>query len=66
MCTFNETEVALARNSLEMQISGVHLVRICYNGLIEHHCTSWFLEGLCGGCTCKQSAVWILPFPLQN
>lgn len=34
MCTFSETEVALARNSLVMQISGVCLVHICYNGLI--------------------------------
>lgn len=35
MWTFNETEVTLASNSLVMQVSGVYLVHICYNGLID-------------------------------
>lgn len=35
MCTFNETEGALARNSLVTQISAVYLVHICYNASID-------------------------------
>lgn len=35
MCTFNETEGALARNSILTQISAVYLVHICYNASID-------------------------------